>query len=728
MYEKFPAGCGVSTVMPDMDFETYSDAGYVWNEGKQKWDSAGVGVDRGLQLVGSVAYSEHPSTDVLRLAYDLKDGIGPRLWIPSMAPPQELFDHIARGGLIEAWNCSFEFYIWKNVCHARMGWPELPYYQLRDAMAKAQAHSLPAKLSNCAKALGTLEKMEEGKRLINKFSKPRKPTKKDPRKRILPDDDTADAELLGQYCIGDIASESEISKTLPDLDTDELELWLLDQKINTTGCYIDAAALKACTEIVNATIAKHTRELNTITNGVIETVNQSKEIVGWLGAHGIITKSIDKEHVELLLAREDVQGVPRRVLEIRKLIGSSAVKKLFSINHRISKDGRLRGLFAFCGADRTGRFAGRGPQPQNLPNSGPKVGLCEKCGHVHGLKCQSCPKCGEDAFRKTIDWGIQGVDSALELAISGGLEALENEYDDIIECVSGCLRGLFVAPPENDFISSDYSAIEAVVLAMLSGEQWRIDVFRDHGKIYEMSASKITGISFDEMMRYKKETGEHHPSRKKIGKVSELASGYQGGIGAWKNFGADKFMTDPEIKDAIKLWRKESPMIVKFWEGVQDAAINAVKHPGSCFAYRGVTYGVKGDVLYCQLPSGRKLSYHAPQLHRELTPWHKEVDKLTYMGNHSVYGWQRLDTYGGKLTENIVQAVARDILTHAMVKLDKAGYNLTLHIHDEVVAEVPKGWGSVEELERIMAQMPPWASDWPISAAGGWRGKRYRKG
>jgi DNA polymerase len=728
-----------------------------------------------LGAVGASAYSEHPSTEVLSLAYDLKDGQGARMWLSFMPPPVKLFEHIAKLGLLEAHNSAFEWHIWSNVCHARMGWPALPYWLLRDSMAKARAFSLPGQLGKLAQVLEvTDQKIDDGKRLINKFCKPHNPTKKDPRTRIRPEEDHDDGPKLYSYNVGDIKAESAVSALIPDLSPDELELWLLDQCINLRGVHIDSDGLNNCLAIVKQAFERYTAELIAITGGTVQSAGEIGKMVGWLGANGLHMSSLDADHVASKLKKFDLidklagqlisendphtldvlaqennvhqvdildalelSNLPncaavKRVLEIRALIGAASVKKLFAIDRRRSADGRLRDLFAFCGADRTGRFAGRGPQPQNLPNSGPEVVLC-RCELHYSPHLKECPWCRSAlSFAKPAEWGIDAVNDALKVIASKDLKMVEHYFGDAIAAVSGCLRGLFSAAPGCDFICSDYSAIEAVVLAMLSGEQWRIDVFRTHGKIYEMSAAKISGVPFEDLIQYKKDTGDHHPLRKK-GKVNELALGYQGGYGACVAFGADKYMNEEEIRESIKAWRKESPMIVKFWYGLQDAATAAVQNPGTCYAYNGLTYGVKDDVLYCQLLSGRKLSYHQPRLHPDTTPWGKPVLKLTYMGWNSDYkkgpqGWMRMETYGGKLCENVVQAIARDILTFAMKNVERAGYAIALHVHDEIVSEVVQGTGSIEEFERIMATMPPWGSDWPIRAAGGWRGKRYRKG
>lgn len=731
---KIAVGTGHAEALPDLDFETFSEAGLEYNPTSQKWVPISKSERNGLSAVGAFVYSEHPSTEVLSLAYNLKDGRGPRLWLPGMPPPLDLFNHILQGGLLEAANSGFEYAIWENVCVKRMGWPRLPLEQLRDVLAKARAHSLPGSLEKAAKVLEVRDqKIGDGKRLIQKFSVPRAPTKKDARLRIHPYDADAaeDAQKLYEYNIGDIKAESAVSACIPDLSDYELKLWLLDQKINFRGVSIDHEAVDACIEIVHQATVQYTAELIQLTGGAVQTIGEIKKLGAWVSSQGVYMHGMTAEDVEGALKRDNLPPHVRRVLEIRSSLGAASVKKLFALSRRLCSDKRIRDIFAFCGADRTGRWAGRGPQPQNLPNSGPNVVRCDPiggCGHYY-VRQDKCPWCSApDWAASPEEWSIDAVEDALEVIKYRRLDLVEKVFGDAIAAVSGCLRGMFIPAPGKDFICSDYSAIEAVVLAAMAGEEWRLEVFRTHGKIYEMSASKITGIPFDDFAKHKKETGQHHPMRKKVGKVAELASGYQGGIGAWKNFGADEFMSDDEIKANIKKWRDESPMIVKFWYGLEDAAVKAVQNPGHCFEFRGLSFGVKDDVLYCRLLSGRKLSYHSPRLHPDVTPWGREVLKLTYMGMDSTTKqWVRLDTYGGKLCENVVQATARDILAEALLNADAAGYDPVMHIHDEMVVEVPELFGSIEELERIMATLPEWCKDWPIKAAGGWRGKRYRK-
>lgn len=728
-FTQIPAGDGLSTVLPDMDFETYSEAGLQYID--NKWVPLDNSSKRGLPAIGAAAYSEHPTTEVVSLAYDLKDGKGPRLWVPGMGDPIDLFNHIRSGGLIEAWNSAFEYHIWLNVCHKRYGWPMLPHTQLRDAMAKARAFSIPGALAKAAQVIKSdVQKMDEGARLIKKFSMPRNPTKNNAATRIRTTDDMVDGVRFYEYNVTDIKTEAAISSKLPDLIPDELNVWLLDQSINFRGVQLDTEARDSCESIVLQATQRYTAELQALTGSTVGTASEAAKIIGWLGAKGVALSNLQSETVAATLKRDDIPDDVRRVLEIRSSLGAASVKKLFAMGHQVTESGRLMDLFAYCGADRTGRFAGRGPQPQNLPNSGPQVAVCQACSRHHGAHVTgNCPWCGSFIGSLDTEWCIEAVEDALTVIAWRDLDKVEAFFGDAVACVAGCLRGLFTAAPDHELICSDYSAIEAVVLAQLAGEEWRLEVFRTHGKIYEMSASKISGIPFEEFLRHKEETGDHHPLRKKVGKVAELASGYQGGYGAWCNFGADKHLSEPEIKESIQAWRKESPNIVNFWYGVEQAAINAVQLPGHCFSYNGLVFGVKDDVLYCKLLSGRTLKYHTPRLHPDRTPWGKDIFKLTYMGVDSLTKqWVRLDTYGGKLTENIVQATARDILTYAMVNLEAAGYPVVLHIHDEIVSEVPVGDDhTVEEFERIMGTLPDWASNWPLRAAGGWRGKRYRK-
>lgn len=756
------AGTGTATILPDLDFETYSEAGFVWNEAAQKWDGPPNAPSnrKGLGVVGAAVYAEHPTTEVLSLYYDLKNGRGRRHWKPGDAPPLDLFAHIASGGVLEAWNSGFEHWIWNKVCVPKYGWPSLPQRQLRCAMAKARAHALPGALDEAGKVLKlTHQKDPAGSRLLGRFSVPQKPTKNNPRRRILPTDDPTEAAKLYAYNERDIESEAEASSLVPDLSADELEFWLCDQEINYRGVAIDHVSIANCIAIIDQAFTRYNSELYQLTGGAVARASELQRLKEWLVPRGVYMISMDEDAVDEALKRNDLDPATRRTLEIRSKIGSASVKKLFAMRNAMTRAGRLHDLFSYHAA-RTGRASGNGAQPQNLPKSGPKVfGPSERfkcCGRYFGAHTFVCPWCGVvwPPTERPQEWSAAVIEDALVVLATRSLDCVELFFGEACALIVGCLRGLFVAADGHDLIASDYSAIEAVVLAALAGEEWRLEVFRTRRDVYLASASRITGVPLEEYERYKKETGSHHPHRQPFGKVSELSSGYQGWIGAWKQFGADEFFADDEIKKHILAWRAASPAIVEMWGGqhrglpwereyraeyfgLEGCAIQAVLSPGQEFTFhpsheasRPISYVMRGDALYCRLPSGRLLTYHQPRL--DPSARREGELSLSYMGWNTnpkmgAIGWVRMDTYGGKLTENVVQAVARDILAFAIVNLIRAGYPVVLHVHDEIVAEILKGWGSVEEFERIMGTLPAFAFNWPLRAVGGWRGRRYRK-
>jgi DNA polymerase bacteriophage-type len=734
------------TAIPTIDFETYSEAGHVWDIEANKWAAlpGAPSGKKGLPVVGAAVYATHPSTEVLCLAYSLPDGVS-RMWVPGGQYPFGLFQHIRNGGLLEAWNSGFEHWIWNHVCVPRYGWPPLPQRQLRCAMAKARAHALPGSLEKAGEVVGAVQrKSPDGKRLLKKFSMPRQPTAKDGRIRIRPDPADPDTAALYQYCAQDIAAEADISARCPEVEGEELEYWLCDQAINYRGVAIDLVGVENCIAIIDEAHAVGNARLYELTDGAVARASEVAKLTAWLHGQGVYMDSLDEEHVTEVLGKVALIYSPaHEALTIRAAIGSAAVKKTYSMRNQCGPDGRLHDLFSYHAA-RTGRATGNGSQPTNLPNSGPDVLRCE-CGRHYGRTLDACPWCGvpapywEATAGKPVEWNAAATSDALEVIATRSLDALMYFFGEGLPIISACLRGLFVSAPGKDLICSDYSSIEAVVLAEIAGESWRREVFQTHGRIYEISAAKITGIPFDEAVR--------HP-RRKLGKVAELASGYQGWIGGWKAFGADEFLSDEEIKQAILAWRAASPGIVELWGGqernwvperygCEGMAIQAIQYPGvpqHVFrldgGYSGVTFQAQGDVLYCRLPSGRCLTYHRPRLREsERRPG---TLAISYEGQNTnpkngPVGWIRMDTWGGRLVENIVQATARDILRRATIALEAAGYPVVLHVYDEIVSEVPEGFGSIEEFERIMGTMPEFAADWPIRAQGGWRGRRYRK-
>lgn len=742
-----PAGHYFSTVLPDLDFETYSEAGYFFDEKKNKWVSMGSGNKNGLAAVGSMNYSLHPSTEILCMAYNLKNGEGKKLWTPSMPPPLDLLEYVAKGGLIEAHNSGFEHHIWNNILVKRFGFPELKHTQQRCSMAKARAYALPGKLEKGAIALNLEQQKDtEGKRLIKKFCQPRQPTKNDNRRRIRPEEDPEDFKKLCDYCLQDIETESDLSQHIPDLQPDELEFWLNTQRSNYAGVGIKKAEVESCIAILEQAYTKYNAELFYITGGEITEASKVQQLTAWVNKYVRKTvKKLDDEAISALL-KEPIPPQVKRALEIRQLIGSAGVKKIYAMRNLATPEERLCDLFVYHGA-RTGRDTGADVQPQNLVKAGVDIQWCSICekpfGHHHE---ENCPFCGGSLAlfgekRNEGKWSWEAVDHALEVIATESLDFVEYIFDNPVLTISGCIRGLLQPSKGFDYICSDYSAIEAVVAATLAGEEWRIKTFKEKKDIYLQSASEITGTPYEEYLRYHKETGSKHPDRQNIGKVAELALGYGGWINAWRQFDDTDNFSDDAVKQNILDWRKASPTIVEMWGGqpnyrraeffgLEGMAILSVMNSGKAYSYRGITYQVLNDVMYCFLPSGRALTYHQPRVAPSL--YREGQLELSFMGWNSnpamgAIGWVRIKTFGGRLFENVVQAVSRDIMRDATNRLERHGYPIVLRVHDELVAEVPEGFGTIEEFERLMGEMPSWAQGWAVRASGGWRGKRYRK-
>lgn len=754
---------GYSTVLPDLDFETYSEAGYVWDNDERKWGALpGASNDKkGLGVIGAAVYAMHPSTEVLSLFYNLKDGRGARHWIPGAPPPHDLLQYLASGGLIEAHNSSFEHWIWNYVCTRLYGWPWLPQRQLRCSMSKARASAMPGALEPLGIQLRLeVQKDKDGGRLLRKFSMPRNPTKGDPRRRILPSDADAleDGHKLYHYNEVDIVSESEASARLPDLEGEELEFWLLDQEINHRGVQVDVEAVNAACHIIDQCIAENDAILAVLTGGVVQRASQLERLKGWMEGQGVSgISTLRAEDIDALLAEPDLPAhvtlkppLPakvRQALEIRQLIGSASVKKAYAMRNQMTRTGRLHDLFNYHAA-RSGRPTGEGPQPTNMPKAGPKVTLCF-CGRWYGATVNRCPWCGSPAHPapKVLEWSWKAAMDAIDVVKTGSVRMLQQSFGNAMLTVSGCMRGMIVAKDGHELICSDFSAIEGVVIAALAGEQWRLDVFHTHGKIYEAAASKMFGVPFEEFEAYVlANDGQKHPLRDK-GKKGELGLGFGGWIGAWRNI-SDGNESDEEIKAYIIAWRESSPAIVELWGGqgrglpwsddyvpeyfgLEGMACMAILNPGNPYTYNSTTYFVEDDILYCYLISGRCMKYHRPRL-QPIDRYGQQQYAISYEGwntnpKNGPPGWIRMGIYGGKFAENVVQAVARDIQRFAMINLNRSGYPIVLHVYDEDVAEVPIGWGSIEEFEAIMMTLPDWCKGWPIKAKGGWRGYRYRK-
>ena len=702
-----------------VDIESFSTAGYVWDAVGQKWlPPEGSSTKKGLNIVGVINYARHPSARVVCLAWD------DNIWWPGDPPPLKLWQHVRAGGIIDAWNTMFELNLW-NACLVKQGWPELTIEQMRDGQPRARAWGLPAALDKAGKVLQLdIKKDTDGKRLMKLFSMPRNPSAKDRRIVTMPAEDPAEAKKYGDYCLTDVVVETDLLRVLPELSDFEFKVWQCDQRVNARGIPVDMVAVGHATELMRQGECILNAELATITDGKVTAHSLCAQLTVWCNERGAKLVDMKSDTVTECLERDDLDPGVRRSLEIRQTLSSVSCKKVHAFRLR-THDGRIHDQTVYMGAERTGRWAAYGAQVQNMPRGLPDWTPAKTEGFLTDIACR-------DYGQIAAKWG------------------------DPFKALSSSVRGLIKAPPGYRLITADYSAIEAVVLAVLSGEQWRIDVFKGDGKIYEASASAITGTSVAEYAAYKAKHGKHHPDRGGLGKVAELASGYHGGVGAWLNFGAADFFTpqrceehrkdwegitawkrskgyktqslqDFVIGKQVKAWRKASPMIVKFWDEIGAAAVAAVKSPGSIHRYRDISYQVEHGTLYCLLPSGRRLAYH----NASVIPGRFGGDAIQFYGwntdpKRGAIGWVPLNTYSGKLTENICQAVARDILANAYLEAEAAGYDTIFSVHDELITEMMHGRGTLAGLIAAMLRLPKWAEHYPLRAAG-WVDDRFQK-
>lgn len=531
--------------------------------------------------------------------------------------------------------------------------------------------ALPLSLEGVGVVLGLdKQKMSEGKELIRYFCSPCKPTKSNGgRTRNLPEDAPEKWELFKSYCVRDVDVEKQIRKKLwkypiPDM---EQQLYCLDQRINDRGIMVDRNLVNhaiACDLLYKDTATKRAYELSELENP-----NSVSQLKGWLTEKGIEVDSLAKATVEELV--DKTEGDVQEMLKLRLAMSKTSVKKYEAIDRSVCRENRVHGLLQFFGANRTGRWAGRLVQIHNLPQN-----------HISDLEL------------------------ARGLVADGRYDDVEMLYESTPNVLSELIRTAFVAKPGCRFIISDFSAIEARVLAWLAGERWRIEVFQTHGKIYEASASAMFHVPIEEITKTS-------PLRQK-GKISELALGYGGSTGAMTAMGALKMgLSEEELPSLVTTWRNANPHITQFWWAVDEAAVKAVRDKKPSRVGR-VAFEYSSGILFVTLPSGRKLSYVKPKM--GVNKFGREG--ITYEGIGESKKWTRLETYGPKLVENIVQATSRDILAEAMLRLENAGFDIVCHVHDEVVLEVPNGTSSIEEINEIMAVNPVWADGLPLSAAG----------
>lgn len=631
-----------------IDIETYSDVDLI---------SCGV-----------YKYSSSPYFEILLIAYSVDDKETVCIDVANgEEPPKEFMEMLFDDTVTKtAFNANFE-----RTCFSN-------YYQhsfrpeaWRCTAVQATMLALPLSLEGVGAVLGLdKQKMTEGKELIKYFCSPCKATKSNGgRTRNLPKDAPEKWRQFKTYCIRDVDVEKQIRQRLAKfpIPKREQEIYCLDQRINDRGIMVDRNLVNhavACDLLYKETATARAYELTGLENP-----NSVSQLKLWLKEKGLEVDSLAKDTVKDLSMK--AEGDVQEVLKLRLATSKTSVKKYEAIDRSVCAENRVHGLLQFYGANRTGRWAGRLVQIHNLPQN-----------HLPDLEL------------------------ARALVSEGRYEEVELFYESTPNVLSELIRTAFVAKPGCRFIISDYSAIEARVLAWLAGEEWRLQVFETHGKIYEASASAMFHVPIEEITKTS-------PLRQK-GKISELALGYGGAVGALTSMGALKMgLAEEELPGLVSTWRSANPHITAFWWAVDEAAITAVRDKKPSKVGR-VSFEYKSGILFVTLPSGRKLSYVKPRM--MMNKFGREG--LTYEGIGESKKWMRLETYGPKLVENIVQAASRDILAEAMLRLEKEGFDIVCHVHDEVVLEVPDGKSSVEEVNEIMAVNPVWTEGLPLKAAG----------
>jgi DNA polymerase len=679
-----------------------------------------------LKDVGAWAYAQHPSTCILCLSYKPK-GEPVRLWKPGQPIPADLLRYIEQDRTFEAHNAQFERAIWIIILFRQFGVPVPKKWC--DSLATCAYKSIPLKLEKAGDVLELpIQKNKRGGYLLGRLSKPRKYLKADKaamKALEIPEEDwpviyNNDPELLEElysYCMQDSETEECLSETLGDLTNEEYRVWLLDQKINQRGVAVDVEATKAAVGIYELLVNKMTQELRDVTDNKVQTAGQLDAITLWLSEHGWDMTNMQADTIKDNIKRvadliseghADLKPV-LRVLQLRKELAYTSPKKYYKILECLCNDDRLRGLLQYHGAG-TGRWSGRLFQPQNLPR-GSLGDYCDMLDMGPG----PC---------------MELLISTIKLGGQAALDALELTFGDPMDALITALRGMLCAAPGKVFRVADFSAIEAVVNAWLAGEDWKVKAFEEinQGKgykgsddIYCATASKIFQRTI---------TKKHDKKERGVGKVCELAFGYQGGVGAWRNFDDSDTYSDLEVDNFKKEWRANHPAIRNQWFGFEKAAIKAV-NTGKRQQYGMVFFDTEtddaGKWFTITLPNSRKLWYYNPAV-VEVTKFGELQDELQYEGRDNKRGgaWGIVHAYGGLICENIVQAIARDLMVESMFLVDAHGYCIVLTVHDEIVSEDDEDFGSQTEFENLMSTIPSWASGCPVGVDG-WAGIRYRK-
>jgi len=641
-----------------------------------------------LKNTGASFYSKDSSTSILCFAYCIDSGpIKIHRTYYKKKIPKKLRLAIESGHIVAAHNARFEYLIWNNILHERCGWPRIPIQQFLCTMGLCSRNGLPKKLEEAAKALHLpVQKDMEGHKVMLKMAKPRKPTKTNPDEWFFSEDLYS---RLCEYCIKDVETEKALCESLQDSNPSDIATWENSMIQNDRGIFVDKKTIERAIEIIKHEQDRTNRKLFKLTKGAIHSTNQTVAITKHL--KGI--KSLAAIRLDRYLADPKIPKYTKKILRLRQKMTKTSTSKLHRIYDRIESDGRIRDLTIYHGAH-TGRDTGVGPQPLNMPRG---------------------------------DLDYRQIKRAVKLIRKKDISEIK-KIGPPLHVISSCARSLFMAGKGNRFLCADYSGIEARINFWLADEKEAIKAFRQGKDIYKLTASKI----------YNKQINHITDSERFIGKQATLGLGY--GMG-WKKFidnMGDKFNLEIDIPFAKKVVSSYREMYTGVtgndgnWGGLQQAAQYAVANPGVATEYKMIHYICKDNVLCCGLPSGRFLSYREPKISYDGYGRPKlSYKSWTQRGNQR--GWFTVDTYGGKLTENVVQSIARDLLVDSIKALEEKKYNVILSVYDEILCEVEKSFGSLDEMIAIMTKLPrvasngmSWGEGIPLQAAG-WEGKRYRK-
>lgn len=655
----------------NIDLETYSEV-----------DITSVGMHR---------YVDDPSFEILLCAYSLD---GSPVTVVDLANGEELpvvflTALCAHDCEKRAYNALFEYTCLRKHCRTL----SLDISDWRCTQFRAVYAGYPAPLAAAGPALGLSEdklKMSEGRALIRLFCTPRTPSARDPRTRIYPQHEPEKWELFKQYNRRDVETEMAVYNALSDIviPDSEQKLWELDAEINETGIRIDTGLVAGAIRISETETERLLGEAAELTG--LSNPNSVSQLKGWLTDEGEEVDKLDKEALKRLLGDSDSDTV-RRVCEIRSSLGKASVKKYSAMQNAVCSDGRIRGSLRFYGA-RTGRWAGSVLQPQN--------------------------------FTKNHFKTDELMDLARDITRSGDADTLGLVFGDAQDTLSQLTRTALVPSEGRRFAVADFSAIEARVLAWLAGEKWVNEVFATHGRIYEATAAQMFGVPIERIAK-----GNPEYELRQKGKVATLALGYGGSAGALIAMGALKQgLTEDELPGLVRLWRDANPNIVKLWRAVENAALAAVRTKKPTFVRTDSTtlaFGMKGrmpvsendvgrEALTILLPSGRELYYVEPKIEKNRFG----RDALTYMGRSTAGLWVRNETFGGKLVENVVQALARDCLALTLTRLHDLGYSTVFHVHDEVIVDLDGPDTELDNILDVMRQPVPWADGLILKGAG----------